>query len=66
MTTMEEFTFIAAQLEWLEVHLCSQPPSAEPARMDSALAALSCARAVINELAHIGGVPTQAVAISIA
>lgn len=65
MTSMEEFAFIAAQLEWLVGHLRSQPPGAEPARMESALNALTCAQAVITELAHIGSAvvePTAAAA----
>ncbi|GAB4556570.1 MAG: hypothetical protein IV105_01760 [Rhizobacter sp.] len=55
MTSMEEFSFIAAHLEWLELHLRSKAPQADGARMDSALNALACAHAVILELAHIGG-----------
>jgi len=54
MTSMEEFAFIAAQLEWLQGHLRSQEPSAEAGRMESALNALACAHAVIVELSHIG------------
>lgn len=59
MTSMEEFSFIAAQLEWLERHLRSQAPPADSGRMDSALNALACAHAVILELAHIGGTGEQ-------
>jgi len=59
MTSMEEFAFIAAQLEWLEGHLRSQVTTAEPARMESALNALTCAQAVITELAHIGAAAEQ-------
>lgn len=55
MTSMEEFNFIAAQLEWLEAHLRSPGTTAVDSRMESALNALACARAVIAELAHIGG-----------
>jgi len=54
MTSMEEFAFIAAQLEWLQAHLRSQTPGAEAGRMESALNALACAHAVIVELSHIG------------
>lgn len=54
MTSVEEFAFISAQLEWLEDHLRAQGPSAKNGRMDGALDALACARAVIVELAHIG------------
>jgi hypothetical protein len=58
MTTMEEFSFIAAHLEWLERHLRSQVTQSDHGRMDSALNALACAHAVMLELAHIGG-PTE-------
>ncbi|MBC7994365.1 MAG: hypothetical protein H7Z15_14135 [Rhizobacter sp.] len=54
MTSMEEFAFIAAQLEWLQGHLRSQEPVAEGGRMESALNALACAHAVIVELGNIG------------
>lgn len=63
MTSMEEFNFIAAQLEWLEGHLRSLPTVEHDSRMDGALNALACARAVIAELAHIGAaadVPVEA------
>lgn len=59
MTSVEEFAFISTQLEWLEEHLRAQAPSAQSPRMDGALSALACARAVIVELAHIGAGPTQ-------
>ena len=58
MTSMEEFHFIAGQLEWLEEHLRSPAYAAPDSRMESALNSLACARAVIAELAHIGA--TQA------
>ena len=63
MTSMEEFNFIAAQLEWLEGHLRSSPAVEHDSRMDGALNALACARAVIAELAHISAaadVPVEA------
>jgi hypothetical protein len=66
MTSMEEFAFIAAQLEWLEGHLRAQTPVAEPARMESALNALMCAQAVISELAHLGEAGQQTVETSVA
>lgn len=55
MTSMEEFNFIAAQLEWLEGHLRSPGAAAVDSRMESALNSLACARAVIAELAQLGG-----------
>lgn len=55
MTSMEEFHFIAAQLEWLESHLRNTLPAEQNSRMDGALSALACARAVMAELAQIGG-----------
>lgn len=54
MTSLEEFSFIAAQLEWLEAHMRTTAPVEQGARMETALNALACARAVIDELAHIG------------
>jgi hypothetical protein len=54
MTSMEEFSFIAAQLAWLEGHLRRSTEPEADSRMESALNALACARAVIAELAHIG------------
>ena len=56
MTSLEEFSFIAAQLEWLEARLRQQPPAVEDARLDGALNALACARAVIDQLARISSV----------
>lgn len=64
MTSMEEFAFIAAQLEWLQGHLRSQAQSAEAGRMESALNALACAHAVIVELGHIGASAEPAAAVS--
>jgi hypothetical protein len=66
MTSMEEFAFIAAQLEWLQGHLRSQAPGAEPGRMESALNALACAHAVIVELGHIGATAEPAAAAAAA
>ena len=54
MTTSDEFAFIAQQLEWLEQHVRSLPPAKEAARIEGALNALTCARAVIVELSTIG------------
>ncbi|MDL2338313.1 MAG: hypothetical protein QFE16_10765 [Pseudomonadota bacterium] len=54
MTSIEEFAFIAAQLEWLERRLREQPLAVDPSRMEGALNALACARAVIVQLSNIG------------
>ncbi len=55
MTTSDEFTFIAAQLQWLEAQLREQPvPNDNPSRMESALNALACAQAVIVQLGQMG------------
>lgn len=54
MTTSDEFAFIAQQLEWLEQHVRGLPPAKEAARLEGALNALTCARAVIVELSTIG------------
>jgi hypothetical protein len=54
MTTSDEFTFIALQLEWLEAYVRAQPPAEEAARLEGALNALVCARAVIAQLSTIG------------
>ena len=54
MTTSDEFAFIAQQLEWLEHHVRAQPAVQEAARLEGALNALTCARAVIVELSVIG------------
>lgn len=53
MTSVEEFSFIAAQLEWLERRLRDQPLAADASRMEGALNALACARAVIVQLSNI-------------
>jgi hypothetical protein len=66
MTSMEEFAFIAAQLEWLQAHLRSQAPGAEAGRMESALNALACAHAVIVELSHMGASVEPVAAVSAA
>lgn len=60
MTSMEEFHFIAGQLEWLEEHLRGSASAALDSRMESALNSLACARAVIAELAHISAGETAA------
>ncbi len=54
MTNIEEFSLIAGQLAWLEQHVRAQSPSHDRDRVDEALKALVCARAVIEELAQIG------------
>lgn len=54
MTSVEEFVFIAAQLAWLEAQLRAQSAGSQGGRMESALNALVCARAVISELGYIG------------
>lgn len=59
MTSLEEFSFIAAQLEWLEQRLRAQPLDAEAGHMESALNALACARAVIVQLSHISSALEQ-------
>ncbi len=64
MTSMEEFSFIAAQLEWLQGHLRSQAPAADAGRMESALNALACAHAVIVELGHIGACAERTAGVS--
>ncbi len=65
MTHIEEFSLIAEQLTWLEQHVRAQ--SAEPAesdRVDEALKALVCARAVIEQLAKIGALIDSPTAVS--
>ncbi len=59
MTSIEEFAFIAAQLEWLERRLREQPLAADSTRMEGALNALACARAVIVQLSNIGSALQQ-------
>lgn len=54
MSTEEEFAFIVAQLEWLEMHLREQPLAVSTGRSEAVLDALSCARVLIVELSFIG------------
>jgi len=54
MTHLEEFSSIAEQLTWLERHVRAQTPAAERDRVEEALKALLCARAVLEQLAQIG------------
>lgn len=65
MTHIEEFSLIAEQLVWLEQHVREQ--SAAPAdsdRVEEALKALVCARAVLEQLAQISTAVEQPVAVS--
>jgi hypothetical protein len=64
MTHIEEFSLIAEQLAWLEQHLRAQPPTAESDRVEEALKALVCARAVLEQLAQIGTAIEQPAAVS--
>lgn len=61
MTSYEEFRFIAAQLNWLERQLHAHPLPVDIGSMQRAMEALTCAKAVIEELVTIGdaagGVP---------
>lgn len=61
MTHLEEFASIAEQLAWLEHHVRMQPATAEVARVEEALKALVCARAVLEQLAQIGAAIDQPV-----
>ena len=54
MTSYEEFRFIAAQLDWLERQLQAHPLPVDIGSMQRAMDALTCAKAVIEELVHIG------------
>jgi hypothetical protein len=54
MTSMEEFAFISAQLGWLEAQLRALPPVERDGRMEGAINALTCARAVIDTLDRVG------------
>jgi hypothetical protein len=55
MDSAEEFSFIVSQLEWLEQHLRNGGTHGlPPDRLEGALNALACARAVMAELAQIG------------
>ena len=54
MSSVENFHWIAEQLIWLEHHLPTQPNSeVESGRLDQAVKAWVCARAVIDQLAQI-------------
>lgn len=64
MTNIEEFSLIAEQLAWLEQHVRAQAPTAESDRVEEALKALVCARAVLDQLAQIGTAIEQPVAVS--
>jgi hypothetical protein len=65
MTNIEEFSLIAEQLAWLEQHVRAQPTSpAESDRVEEALKALVCARAVIEQLAQIGALIDSPTAVS--
>ena len=65
MTHIEEFSLIAEQLAWLEQHVRAQPTSpAEIDRVEEALKALVCARAVLEQLAQIGTAIEQPVGVS--
>jgi len=61
MNSYEEFRFIAAQLDWLERQLHAHPLPVDIGSMQRAMGALTCAKAVIEELVNIGdaaeGVP---------
>lgn len=59
MTHLEEFTSIAGQLTWLEQHVRAQASAAERDRVEEALKALACARAVLEQLAQIGSALEQ-------
>jgi hypothetical protein len=62
MTSVEEFAFIAAQLEWLESQLRERSLDMSSSRMEGAVNALACARAVIIELSTIGSSISEAAA----
>ena len=65
MTHIEEFSLIAEQLAWLEQHVRAQSAApAESDRVEEALKALVCARAVLEQLAHISTSIEQPVAVS--
>ncbi len=65
MTHIEEFSLIAEQLAWLEQHVRAQSAApAESERVDEALKALVCARAVLEQLAQISTSIEQPVAVS--
>lgn len=54
MTNVDEFSLIAEQLAWLDRHVRAGSAAGQDDRLDEALKALTCARAVIEELAQIG------------
>lgn len=65
MTHIEEFSLIAEQLAWLEQHVRTQSAApAESDRVEEALKALVCARAVLEQLAQISTSIEQPVAVS--
>lgn len=65
MTHIEEFSLIAEQLAWLEQHVRAQSAApAESERVEEALKALVCARAVLEQLAQISTSIEQPVAVS--
>jgi hypothetical protein len=65
MTHIEEFSLIAEQLAWLEHHVRAQSAApAESERVEEALKALVCARAVLEQLAQISTAIEQPVAVS--
>jgi hypothetical protein len=65
MTHIEEFSLIAEQLAWLEQHVRAQSAApAESDRVEEALKALVCARAVLEQLAQISTSIEQPVAVS--
>lgn len=54
MTGVQNFHWNAEQIIWLEHHLPTQPNSeVESGRLEQAVKALVCARAVIEQLAQI-------------
>jgi hypothetical protein len=65
MTHIEEFSLIAEQLAWLEQHVRAQSAApAESDRVEEALKALVCARAVLEQLGQISTSIEQPVAVS--
>lgn len=59
MTHIEEFSLIAEQLAWLEQYLRAPSSTPDRARVEDALKALVCARAVLEQLAQIGAAIEQ-------
>lgn len=64
MTTMEEFAVIEARLGWLEQYLRAKPITDDRVSMDGVIDALSCARALVAELASIGREPEGSSALA--